>query len=142
MNDLPFKRLTPTAMLPTREHELDAGLDLYADKTVFFRGKDIRKISTGVATSIPADHVGLICDRSSLGAQGLKVMGGVIDPGYTGDLIVTLAKMPGSEYATHIKAGERVAQLLILSAPRFQPVEVDHLDETERGNNGFGSTGR
>ena len=142
MNDLPFKRLTETATIPTRGHELDAGLDLYADETTVIRGKNIQKISTGVATSIPADHVGLICDRSSLGAQGLKVMGGVIDPGYTGEVLVTLAKMPGSEYATHIKAGERVAQILILPVPHFQPVEVDHLDETVRGAGGFGSTGR
>ena len=137
---LPVRRMEPAAILPTRAHADDAGLDLYALEDAVVPPGEGRMLKTGVAVAVPAGHVGLVCDRSSLAKRGLKTAGGVIDAGYRGELGVVVWNI--SPEPQHVKKGERVAQLLIIPIATPAPVETDELDSTTRGSGGFGSTGR
>lgn len=96
------------------------------------------KVRTGISIEIPDGHVGLIQDRSSRGSNGYKVMGGVIDSGYRGELIIVLTKFGKSDI---ISAGEKVAQLLILPIANVVLFETKELSDSARGEKGFGSSG-
>lgn len=137
---LPVRRLDPAATLPTRAHPDDAGLDLYSLEDAALAPGEGRVVRTGVAVALPAGHVGLVCDRSSMAKRGLKTAGGVIDAGYRGELGVVLWNISGAPQA--VKKGERLAQLLVLPAATPAVFESAQLDETARGAGGFGSTGR
>lgn len=139
---LQVKKLDPQAKLPAYEHPGDAGLDLYAleDFVVPARARKAG-IRTGVAVAIPEGYVGLFWDKSGLAAKhGLKVMAGVIDSGYRGELLLTLLNTSEIDY--QFKAGEKVMQMLIQAVGRAEIEEVAELDDTSRGAGGFGSTGR
>lgn len=144
--ELKVKRLTPKAKLPTKAHNTDAGLDLYADLSVRHGGvasttiyPDIpQKIATGIAISIPDGYCGVIKDRSSMASRGITISGGVIDSSYRGEVMVLLTANPRTE----IQHGDKIAQMLILPVPIVEIVEVDALNETTRGEGGFGSTGQ
>ncbi len=138
--ELPATKLDPKATLPTRAHHDDAGLDLYALENFELAPGQGGLARTGIAVAVPAGHVGLVCDRSSLARRGLKTAGGVIDAGYRGELGVVLWNI--SDKPQHVKAGERLAQLLIVPVAAPAVREVPNLDATARGVNGFGSTGR
>ncbi|NNN04683.1 MAG: dUTP diphosphatase [Elusimicrobia bacterium] len=135
-----MRRLDPAAVLPTRAHPDDAGLDLYGLEDATLDPGAGALLRTGVAVAVPAGHVGLVCDRSSLARRGLKTAGGVIDAGYRGELGVLVWNL--SREPQSVKRGERIAQLLILPIAVPAPVETDALDATARGVGGFGSTGR
>ncbi len=138
--ELPVQKLDQEAVLPTRAHRDDAGLDLYALEDSALLPGHGAVIKTGVAIALPAGHVGLVCDRSSLAKRGLKTAGGVIDAGYRGPLGVVLWNI--SANPQEIRKGERIAQLLIVPVAAPAVREVPSLDETARGAKGFGSTGR
>lgn len=140
MSLLPIRRLDPSAVVPTRAHPDDAGLDLYSLEDAALEPGAGRIVKTGVAVAIPPGHVGLVCDRSSLAKRGLKTAGGVIDAGYRGELGVVLWNI--SPAAQTVKKGERLAQLLVIPVATPAPVEMDDLGATARGAGGFGSTGR
>ncbi len=139
-DQLPAKKLDPRATLPTRAHPDDAGLDLYALESVMLPAGGGMVARTGVAVAVPAGHVGLVADRSSMAKRGLKTAGGVIDAGYRGELGVVLWNISGQTQT--IAAGERLAQLLIVPVATPVVEERSSLDETSRGANGFGSTGK
>ena len=136
------ERLDPNATIPTRGSEKSAGLDLYAleEDSVPARGQ--RGIRTGVALDIPDGHVGMIWPRSGLAANYMiDVMAGVVDSDYTGEIIVILRNHSDSSFKVH--QGERVAQIVIQSYNKLEPVEVfDIKRPSGRGDSGFGSTGR
>ena len=138
---LPIQRLDPDAIIPTRAHSGDAGLDLYALEDEPVVPGAITAIVTGIAVAIPFGHVGLIKPRSGLAARhGIDTLAGVIDHGYTGEVKVLLT--------THlfarrwVKSGERVAQLLVVPIAYANPQVVDALPGSARGTGGFGSTDR
>lgn len=141
---IPVQKLHPKATLPTRAHTTDAGWDLYAlgDTPLTL---DPQPIPTGIAVAIPEGHAGLICPRSGLASKGISIANapGIIDPGYTGEIKVLLYDMladgGGLEW---VRAGERIAQLIIVETHPGQLTEVDALDASDRGDRGFGSTGR
>lgn len=139
---LSVRRLTSTATLPTRAYSDDAGLDLYADEdgTQWIYPHRQLRIHTGIAIELPPNTMGLILDRSSLGRLGIKVLGGVIDCNYRGEVIVVLGNM-SDNYNHHFVRGAKIAQLVII--PILLPVvyEVEELSNTARGDNNFGSTG-
>lgn len=137
---LAMRRLDPAATLPTRAHADDAGLDLYSLEDAEFLPGEGRVVRTGVAMAIPAGHVGLVCDRSSMAKRGLKTAGGVIDAGYRGEVGVMLWNISGQTHG--LKKGERIAQLLVIPIATPAPVDSDDLGETARGAGGFGSTGK
>ncbi len=129
---------------PARAFDDDSGLDLRARVDVTLSSADGPvSVPTGIAVSIPQDHVGLVCPRSGLAARdGISVLNapGIVDPGYHGEIVVVLFSIRARP-AT-IKRGDRIAQLLVVPAPRPTLVLVDSLPSTERGASGFGSTGR
>lgn len=140
MNQLPLRRLDPAAVLPTRAHPDDAGLDLYGLEDATVAPREGRVLRTGVAVAVPAGHVGLVCDRSSMAKRGLKTAGGVIDAGYRGEVGVVVWNISGE--AQTVKKGERIAQMLVIPIATPAPVDTADLGETARGAAGFGSTGR
>ena len=137
---LAMRRLDPDATLPTRAHADDAGLDLYSLEDAELTPGQGQVVRTGVAMAIPAGHVGLVCDRSSMAKRGLKSAGGVIDAGYRGEVGVMLWNISTQAHA--LKKGERIAQLLVIPIATPAPVDSDDLGETARGVGGFGSTGK
>lgn len=137
--ELNVKRLSPDAILPTKAHDSDAGFDLYASVDAFVAGSPV-KIKTDIAMEIPLGYFGMICNRSSLGSQGLQVYGGICDNAYRGEILIMLATNHGGWYT--IKKGDKIAQMVILPVPQVEVIEVEELGESERGNKGFGSSGR
>lgn len=132
--------LDPGATMPTRAHEYDAGLDLYAMKDTWLRPQDSAFFDTGVHVKIPHGLVGFVKSRSGLMCKNDITTDGTIDADYTGSIGVKLFNH--SKADVFIKAGDRIAQLVIVPCWICTPVLVDSLEETERGAGGFGSTGR
>lgn len=141
--NLRFTRLDPAATLPTRAHAADAGLDLYALGPVTLAPGERAPVATGVAVAIPAGHAGLVVPRSGLAARhGISVVNapGLIDSGYRGELRVLLLNTDRAEPFT-VRAGARIAQLVVVRVALAVGVEVAELTDTERGSSGFGSSG-
>ena len=139
-----IKKLTSTAIIPTRGSEKAAGYDLYADtnSVVEIKPHKTKKINTGIAIMIPNGYYGAIVARSGLSTKkGLRPANctGIIDSDYRGDIIVALHN--DSDEVQTIEPHESIAQLVICPFLSVEFNEVDELDETERGENGFGSTG-
>ncbi len=141
--NLRFRRLDRRAILPTRAHPGDAGLDLYALEDARLGPGERAAIPTGVAVEIPEGHAGMVLPRSGLALRhGIALVNapGLIDAGYRGELRVLLLNTDRTE-PFEIAAGDRIAQLLVVRAASADPVEVDELSASSRGAGGFGSTG-
>lgn len=140
---VPIKRLNPEVPLPNYAYEGDAGLDLRSAEDVTLRPFERRLISTGLAVAIPEGYAGFVQPRSGLALkQGLSMANtpGLIDAHYRGELKICAINLdPQNDIA--IKRGDRIAQLVIQRVPAVSLVEVDDLDETDRGAGGFGSSG-
>jgi len=137
-----IKKLTTTANIPTRGDSGAAGLDLYADDDYVIFPGERKLISTGIAMAITPGFYGHICDRSGMAYKnGGHVLAGILDESYRGEIKVVLLNTDESR-KIEIKRGDRIAQLIIKRyyAPKF--IEMDSLDETDRGTGGFGSTGK
>lgn len=128
------------AYKPTRAHEWDAGLDLRTPKRFVLHQHDSAVIDTGVHVEIPVGYVGILKAKSGLNVKHNICGTGTIDAGYTGSIRVKLYNHGYMDYV--FQPGDKIIQLVIL--PIIVPVieVVDHLEETERGSNGFGSSGR
>jgi dUTP pyrophosphatase len=147
---LPIQLLDPDAIVPTRAHSGDAGLDLYAledtsNSQVLMdpsRRGYVLPVRTGIAVSIPYGHVGLINPRSGMALRGITVANapGTIDHGYTGELIVLLVNITDL-HTVSVSAGDRIAQLVVAPIAYATPQVVDALPGSARGTGGFGSTG-
>jgi dUTP pyrophosphatase len=141
--DLRVMRIRDDAVLPTRAHAGDAGLDLTACETVTIGAGERAIVGTGIAVAIPDDHAGLVVPRSGLALRsGLSIVNtpGVIDAGYRGELRVILLNTD-REHPFTVEAGMRIAQLLVVPAVAVDVVEVTELTLTARGEFGFGSSG-
>lgn len=140
MDDLPFK-VDVEGCLPTRTYADDAGLDLIVSEDLQIPLGQFRDVPCGVSVELPSRTWGLVTGRSSaFRKRGLLVLPGIIDPGYRGPLF---AGCFAQTDAVVLKKGERIAQLIIMSnQTRYMtPIEVQGLTQSERGGNGFGSTG-
>ena len=139
MPDLKFK-VIQDGTLPTRAHPTDAGLDLCARLGATIPAGTTLQIPLGVAVEIPAGHVGMLAPRSSLllmtGGLGMTA---VIDADYRGELMGVIHAV--GDRAVSISAGQRIYQLVITPIITPMPVPVLHLEDTQRGDGGFGSTG-
>ena len=143
MTDLPFRKLRPEAQLPSAQHAGDAGLDLCSAVDVVVEPGERVMIPTGVAVAIPEGHAGLVLPRSGLASkQGLTMANspGLIDAGYRGEVICAAVNLD-REDAVKILVGDRIAQLVIIELPNVEPIWVQELPESSRGEGGFGSTG-
>lgn len=139
--NLKFKVLNG-GKLPTRAHREDAGFDLYSPVDVILN-HITNIIKLGVCVEIPKGYVGFIMGRSSLNKNGVACLTGVIDCGYTGEIAVILNPVEDiTRIITRIKKGDRIAQLVVAKlADIDDAIAVDNLEDSERGDNGFGSTG-
>lgn len=142
--NIKIKKLKTEAVIPTRGSEYAAGADLYsAENDLYIEDRQTVMIGTGIAMEIPEGYVGLVYARSGLACkEGLAPANkvGVIDSDYRGEIKVALYNQSGQKKL--VKKGERIAQIVIAPflAPEF--TEVSELDETDRGEGGFGSTGK
>ena len=126
--------------LPEYSHPGDAGADLRSavEEIIAARGKKL--VSTGIQLKLPPGHVGLVWPRSGLAVKhSLDCGAGVIDSQYRGEIKVLLFNHSDSAFT--IKAGDRIAQLLVQKVEQVEFISVEHLEGTSRGANGFGSTG-
>jgi dUTP pyrophosphatase len=142
--ELYIERVSEAAVLPTRAHAGDAGLDLYALESFSLAPQEGRVCRTGIAVALQPGTVGMICDRSSMAKRGVKIAGGIVDAGYRGEIHVVLWNL--SQAQVEVQAGDRVAQMLVVPiqtpAPRAVPSLTEVGGPTSRGANGFGSSGR
>jgi dUTP pyrophosphatase len=141
---LRVKRLEPRAVLPSRAHPGDAGLDLHALEAVELAPGERAQVRTGIAIALPPGTAGLVLPRSGLAARhGISVVNapGLIDSGYRGELRVLLLNTDRAEPFS-VEPGDRIAQLVLVDVETPELEEVAELEETARGAGGFGSTGR
>jgi dUTP pyrophosphatase len=141
--ELPIVRLNADAVLPSRAHDGDAGLDLNACEAAHIGPGERWSVGTGIAIEIPAGHAGLVLPRSGLARKhGIALVNspGLIDSGYRGEIRVLLLNTDPAE-TFRVAAGDRIAQLVIAPIAIAEPVEAPSLTESERGEGGFGSSG-
>ena len=142
--DLRVAKLKDEALVPTRAHDGDAGLDLYACEAAHLGPGERWSVGTGVAVEIPDGHAGLVLPRSGLARDhGIALVNspGLIDAGYRGEVRVLLLNTDPAE-TFRVEPGERIAQLVIAPVALAEPVEVESLTESARGDGSFGSSGR
>ena len=141
--NLPVAKLKPEATLPTRAHDGDAGLDLYACEAAHVGPGERWSVGTGIAVEIPEGHAGLVLPRSGLAREhGIALVNspGLIDAGYRGEVSVLLLNTDPAE-TFRVSAGDRIAQLVLTPILIASPVE-SALADSARGDGGFGSSGR
>jgi dUTP pyrophosphatase len=142
--DLRVIKLKDNAVIPTRAHPGDAGLDLYSTEIAHLGPGERWSVGTGIALEIPEGHAGLVLPRSGLAREhGIALVNapGLIDAGYRGEVRVLLLNTDPAE-TVRIEAGARIAQLVVTPVAIAAPVEVTELSDSARGDGGFGSSGR
>ena len=139
---LKVKRLKSNIKLPIKMKEGDAGFDVFSTENVTIGPGERYNFSLGFALEIPIGNVVLIQERSGMANNnGVLTIGNVIDSGYRGECHAILFN--SSQLSVQIKKGQKIAQLLLLFGYTGKNIEeVEELSDTERGNNGFGSTGK
>ncbi len=143
LGQIRIKRLDPQLPLPQRAHPGDAGADLYAAEDITLAPGARALVKTGIALALPPGTVGLIHPRSGLAAKhGLSIVNtpGTVDAGYRGEIKVCLLNTD-AEVPIEITRGMRIAQLVVQRVELADFVEVEELDDTDRGEGGYGSTG-
>jgi deoxyuridine 5'-triphosphate nucleotidohydrolase len=137
-----FKKLVKWAKIPTRAHEDDLGLDLYAIDTTLISANGSTLVHTGVAAAFDPGIGGILKDRSSVASkQRLYVKAGVIDPSYRGEILVLLENPDNKGKLVH--GGDKIAQMVLVPSVATTIEEIeDFEDETTRGEQGFGSSGQ
>lgn len=142
--ELRVAKLNDAALLPSRAHPGDAGLDLYACEAAHLGPGERWSVGTGVAVEIPEGYAGLVLPRSGIARDhGIALVNGpgLIDAGYRGEVRVLLLNTDPAEIF-RVAAGDRIAQLVVTPIGLAEPVEVEALSESSRGDGGFGSSGR
>ncbi len=135
-----YTKLNELAKVPYKKLD-DAGYDLFSVENLIIKPRSSIVVKTGIALEIPQFHAGLIWPRSGMSAKyGIDVLAGVIDPSYRGEIMVCLMNNKDTEY--EIKVGDKIAQIIIQNYQSPKLVEVTELSKTDRGELGFGSSGR
>lgn len=138
---LKIKKLREDAMIPSFNHDTDAGLDMYSVDEVLVAPQERKAVDTGIALELPKGHAGLVWDRSGLALkEGIITMGGVIDEGYRGEIKIIVYNMTDQYY--QIKKGDRIAQMLIQKVEHPKIEVTGMLSESDREAKGFGSSGK
>ena len=132
--------LNKEALEPTRAHKDDAGLDLYSPISCIVKAKDSVVIDTGVHVELPKGTAGFLKSKSGLNINYGITSDGVVDVGYTGSIKVKLYNHSSKDYA--IVRGDKITQLVVVKIETPKLEITEELEETERGDNGFGSTGK
>ena len=128
------------AILPSKAHSTDAGFDLYSRETKVVPSKSSATFDVGVHIELPLNTVGFLKSKSGLNIKHGIVSDGVIDCGYTGSIVVKLYNHSDTDYI--VSAGDKITQLVVLPIINDVLEVTDNLENTERGNKGFGSSGK
>ena len=140
MGFVSYKLLTESAQMPFKAHRSDAGFDLFADDEAWIFAKERQTIKTGISFDMPDNMAGLIWPRSGLSVKkGIDVLAGVVDSGYRGEIMVCLYNTSNED--VEIKRGDRIAQIIFQEVPAISLLLREELETSQRGSNGFGSTG-
>ena len=140
--NIQIKLLTNEALVPKKQHELDIGYDLASVENTTLLSKQVTLVRTGLSISLPAGLAGFVLPRSGLASKHQITLinsPGLIDPGYTGEILIPLINHSDINY--NISKQERVAQLVLVNSDNVEFDVVDELNVTERSSDGFGSTG-
>lgn len=133
--------LDPNAKVPTKANENDAGFDLYSISETVIPPKQRKTVNTGIAIQMPEHFAGLIWPRSGLSVKhGIDILAGVVDSGYRGEIMVCLYNTSDQNVVIHI--GDRIAQIIFQEVPRVLMEVHESLGSSQRGDNGFGSSGK
>jgi dUTP pyrophosphatase len=138
--ELKVKKVKKDAKLPRYGHLGDAGLDLFSSVDFVLEKGHVEAIPTGIKVAIPDGYVGLIWDKSGVSLKGVHRLAGVVDSGYRGEVRVVLINLSDKPFI--IDKGMKIAQMLVQPVSIVQVVETEDLDDTSRGEGGFGSTGK
>ena len=140
INYVQVQLLNNNATVPTKAHEEDAGFDLYSSVDISIPAHSRAVINTSIAIAMPNNFAGLIWPRSGLSVKhGIDVLAGVVDSGYRGEILVCLYNT--SNDTVEIHTGDRIAQIIFQEVPRVSLSVNATLGSSQRGSNGFGSTG-
>ena len=140
--NIQIKLLTNEALVPKKQHELDIGYDLASVENTTLLSKQVTLVRTGLSISLPAGLAGFVLPRYGLDTKHQITLinsPGLIDPGYTGEILIPLINH--SDVSYNISKQERVAQLVLVNSDNVEFDVVDELNVTERSSDGFGSTG-
>ncbi len=137
---LKVKKMSPDAKLPFYGHKGDAGMDLFSSLEYVLHKGEVFAVPTGIQVEIPKGYVGLIWDKSGVSLKGVHRLAGVVDAGYRGEVKVVMINWGQSPF--FIEKGMKIAQLLIQAVEEAEIVEVEDLEDSSRGEGGFGSTGK
>jgi len=133
--------ISPNGKVPSQKHASDIGYDISASEHVTLKSSEVTLVNTGIAINLPQQCAGFVLPRSGLSTKHKITLinsPGLIDPGYTGELLVPLINHGSKDY--EIKAGDRIAQLVLVNTHGVDFKVVDSLPETDRSSGGFGST--
>lgn len=143
-----FKKLTEDAILPVKAHATDSGFDLFANEDDWVLAGDTVVISTGIAVKLPPGYEAQVRPRSGLTSKtNLRVQLGTVDQDYTGEIGIIVDNINSTDdwedlsTAYTIRKGDKLAQLVVQAIPMVEAYEIDKLPVTNRGSNGFGSSG-
>lgn len=138
--ELKIKKIHKNAKLPHYGHKGDAGMDIFSTIDCVLQKREVKAIPTGIKVAIPEGYVGLIWDKSGVSLEGVHRLAGVVDSGYRGEVKIVMANLSDEPFS--IEKGMKIAQLLIQPVVEVEVIEVEDLEATPRGENGFGSTGK
>ena len=140
MLKIKIQKINPEIKIPSYTYSGDAGLDLYAAEDVIIKPGERKVVATRIKMEIPSGYVGLIWDKSGLASKnGLKIMGGVIDATYRGEVGVVIINLGDRKY--RVEKNNKIAQMLIQKVESAEIEEVENLENSSRGDGGFGSSG-
>ena len=139
--EIEIELISPNGKIPSQKHDSDIGYDISASDNVTLKSNEVTLVKTGIAINLPDQCAGFVLPRSGLSTKykiTLINSPGLIDPGYTGELLVPLINHADIDY--DIKIGDRIAQLVLINTNNVDFKIVDSLPETDRSSGGFGST--
>lgn len=139
MDTLKVKKLIPSAHLPEKARAGDLGFDLFAAGRMVIPAGQMRPVGTGIAVEFPPGWGGIVKDRSSMAMKRLTISAGVIDNGYRGEIKILISNHSGTEHI--IEPDQKIAQLIPCPVTDWKAEEEQELNDTHRGEGGFGSTG-
>ena len=141
--NIKIKLLNENAKIPTKNHDLDIGYDLFSDNDYLLTAQSVTMVHLGISIELPNNIGGFVLPRSGLSSKHLIApinSPGLIDPGYTGELMVPLMNYSNVDYK--VECNERIAQLVAINTQTINFQQVDDHDKSDRSDRGFGSTGK
>ena len=139
--EIEIELMSSIAKVPSKKHESDIGYDISSAENIVIISNEVTLVNTGIAISLPTHCAGFVLPRSGLSTKHKITLinsPGLIDPGYTGELLVPLINHSTEDY--EIKIGDRIAQLVLINTNQVEFKIVDKMPDTERNSGGFGST--